>query len=55
LGSIDCRAKYFDAASSEATPANNGQGGAGVRLVGRDLSLHALDKYTALKTTWIAL
>jgi len=26
-----------------------------VRLVGRDLSLHALDKYTALKTTWIAL
>ena len=21
--------------------------------VGRDLSLHALDKYTALKTTWI--
>jgi 4-(gamma-glutamylamino)butanal dehydrogenase len=22
---------------------------------GRDLSLHALDKYTGLKTTWIAL
>lgn len=22
---------------------------------GRDLSLHALDKYTALKTTWISL
>jgi gamma-glutamyl-gamma-aminobutyraldehyde dehydrogenase len=22
---------------------------------GRDLSLHALEKYTALKTTWVSL
>jgi gamma-glutamyl-gamma-aminobutyraldehyde dehydrogenase len=29
-------------------------GGFGQSGYGRDLSLHSLDKYTALKTTWIS-